>query len=441
MADPYSQAANIAAPFARLGSQMFQGQALYEQGRAKSALQEAQRSAMESHSGLYNAQAQKAQEEAAGLAQRRQYQTPEFASQIAATLNGLSPEQGAELASGNAPWASPEQIQSFNRGRGAHLAQLGATGDTNGEQMIKAFGELLGQGRQQEAVRTGNFNTVNALGAADKGKLYDSTPRGILNAGTGQESVNADWQKVQRSSAAENYAQANNANASASQHIASRDLTRSKIGESQTVTMPDGTVVSTGAPMPKLTEIQAKSQLFGSRAAEADRLISELEGKYSPAAINAKMGVEGIWGVGGALGAAGNVMLSKDGQMAEQAQRDFINAILRLESGAVIGADEFDNAKKQYFPQPGDSKEVLKQKSANRRTAIEGLKVMAGPASGLVNYGGKEQPKEKSSPPVKPPVQDKTALLRDAKEAISRGANRAEVIKELKRLGVDGGSI
>jgi len=258
MADPYSQAANIAAPFARLGSQMFQGQALYEQGRAKSALQESQRSALESHSGLYNAQAQKAQEEAAGLAQRRQYQTPEFASQIAATLNGLSPEQGTELASGNAPWATPEQVQRFNRGRGAHLAQLGATGNTNGEQMIKAFGELLGQGRTDQAIanpaQAGNIAQGVAAGGG-KPLVNNLGGNGVFNQFTGGQTLNA----VGNSAVMENRAKANNANASAGHQSASAALARSKIG--QPTVNPDGSVTApTGKPI-KLSSASEK-ELF-----------------------------------------------------------------------------------------------------------------------------------------------------------------------------------
>ena len=244
MADPYSQAANIAAPFARLGSQMFQGQALYEQGRAKSALQESQRSALESHSGLYNAQAQKAQEEAAGLAQRRQYQTPEFASQIAATLNGLSPEQGNELASGNAPWATPEQMQRFNRGRGAHLAQLGATGNTNGEQVIKAFSDLLAQGRTDQAIASPKQAGVIAQGvAAGGGKplVNNLGGNGVFNQFTGGQELNA----IGKTAAQQNSASAANAYASAGEHKAGAELKRSKIG--QPTVNPDGSITR---PMP-----------------------------------------------------------------------------------------------------------------------------------------------------------------------------------------------
>lgn len=76
---------------------------------------------------------------------------------------------------------------------------------------------------------------------------------------------------------------------------------------------------------------------------------------------------------------AGNFMVGPEYQMAEQAQRDFLNAILRRESGAVISPSEFDNAKKQYFPQPGDSAEVIKQKAQNRELAIQGVMRSAGP--------------------------------------------------------------
>lgn len=133
--------------------------------------------------------------------------------------------------------------------------------------------------------------------------------------------------------------------------------------------------------MPKLTESQGRANLFQSRAAEADQIMSGLEGKYSPLAINAKQGAGRVWGVGGALESVGNVMLPENAQKVEQSQRDFVNAVLRQESGAVISPSEFDNAQKQYFPQPGDSKAVIEQKRKNRQTAIQGLRVMAGPAA------------------------------------------------------------
>ena len=59
-------------------------------------------------------------------------------------------------------------------------------------------------------------------------------------------------------------------------------------------------------------------------------------------------------------------------------QRNFINAVLRQESGAVINPSEFVNAKKQYFPQPGDDAATLQQKSDNRKRVISSFKTSAG---------------------------------------------------------------
>lgn len=141
--------------------------------------------------------------------------------------------------------------------------------------------------------------------------------------------------------------------------------------------IPGGPGVKDKAP----TEFQGKSATFGARAEQADKIIKDIEGKYWPSAVNAKQALGNTWLVGGALEAGGNLLLSKEGQKAEQAQRDFVNAVLRQESGAAIAESEFNNAKKQYFPQPGDSKEVINQKAQNRKTAIEGFKKNAGQAA------------------------------------------------------------
>ena len=82
----------------------------------------------------------------------------------------------------------------------------------------------------------------------------------------------------------------------------------------------------------------------------------------------------------GQIPLAGNYLVSKNYQKAQQAERNFINAVLRRESGAAIAPSEFANARAQYFPQPGDSPEVIAQKKANRATVIEGFAREAGPA-------------------------------------------------------------
>ncbi len=57
----------------------------------------------------------------------------------------------------------------------------------------------------------------------------------------------------------------------------------------------------------------------------------------------------------------------------EQAERNFINAVLRQESGAAIAESEFESAEKQYFPRAGDSAENLEQKRRNREIVIKGM--------------------------------------------------------------------
>jgi hypothetical protein len=144
-------------------------------------------------------------------------------------------------------------------------------------------------------------------------------------------------------------------------------------GSTAPVLGPDGKQLKGKSADKSMTDAQAKANLFGTRMKESDRILNTMEGKYSPMAVNAKMAAADAPVVGGAAGALGNWMLTAEGQQAEQAQRDFINAVLRRESGAVISPPEFENAKKQYFPQPNDDPKTLAQKRRNRALAISGM--------------------------------------------------------------------
>lgn len=88
-----------------------------------------------------------------------------------------------------------------------------------------------------------------------------------------------------------------------------------------------------------------------------------------------------------------NFLKNAQFQEFEQAQRNFINAVLRRESGAAIADSEFENARRQYFPQPGDSPEVIRQKDRNRQQVLESISTSAGPAFvGPVQSGGGADP-------------------------------------------------
>jgi len=73
-------------------------------------------------------------------------------------------------------------------------------------------------------------------------------------------------------------------------------------------------------------------------------------------------------------------MQSTELQQYMQAARNFVNAVLRRESGAVISPSEFDEARKQYLPQPGDSAETLQLKDKNRQVILQSLIKASGSA-------------------------------------------------------------
>lgn len=165
------------------------------------------------------------------------------------------------------------------------------------------------------------------------------------------------------------------------------------------------------------TESQSKAAGFLSRATRAHEILNTLadEGDLVPGSI--KTSVEGFPLVGGPLGTAVNALPGFLGgpsgaqQRVEQAQRDFVNAVLRPESGATIQKDEFDNARKQYFPQRGDTDEVIAQKKAAREAELETLKIMAGKPGQKVIEG---RPKIPAVPP-KPTQAEIDAELRRRK--------------------------
>lgn len=75
------------------------------------------------------------------------------------------------------------------------------------------------------------------------------------------------------------------------------------------------------------------------------------------------------------------VALGAESERVLQAQRDWVRSKLRLESGAVIGDEEMREEIKTYFPQTGDSPEVVKQKAQARQQAMEQVRTMGGRAA------------------------------------------------------------
>lgn len=126
----------------------------------------------------------------------------------------------------------------------------------------------------------------------------------------------------------------------------------------------------------KFNEGQGKAAGFTDRMLQSEGILSGLNGEggvQDQGTSALQTGLSAVPGVG-------NYLTSANRQKFEQAKRDFINAQLRRESGAAISPTEFDSANKQYFPTPGDSAEVIQQKAANRRAAVEAMGREGGPS-------------------------------------------------------------
>lgn len=123
---------------------------------------------------------------------------------------------------------------------------------------------------------------------------------------------------------------------------------------------------------PEFNVSQAAAAGYADRMVQSNAVLSQ-EALTAASMDQGQYAKNGVWVVG-------NSLTSPEFRQADQAKRDFINAILRRESGAVISDSEFDNANKQYFPVPGDDEETLRQKAANRQNAINGIARQAGPA-------------------------------------------------------------
>lgn len=168
-------------------------------------------------------------------------------------------------------------------------------------------------------------------------------------------------------------------------------LIDTRTGQAKPVLGPQGQPLTGGKP---LTEVQSNAVAFGMRAQEANKLATDLENKGFTNTGAIRTAIGGAAGqtpiVGGRLEqgvrSTFNILPevlggpSAEQQQVDQARRNFISAVLRKESGAAIGVEEYANEERKYFPQLGDSKEVIKQKQEARNLAIKALEAQAGPS-------------------------------------------------------------
>lgn len=138
---------------------------------------------------------------------------------------------------------------------------------------------------------------------------------------------------------------------------------------------PDGTSRVTydgGQNFDKLPEFAAKSAGFTSRMVEAENNIRGVMAnprQFDPTSASTAIARSVPEGVGNYFVRSGDL------QRYEQAAEQWIRAFLRKESGAAIGKDEFKRDFKVYFPQAGDTPEVVAQKERSRLDAMRSFQM------------------------------------------------------------------
>lgn len=151
------------------------------------------------------------------------------------------------------------------------------------------------------------------------------------------------------------------------------DLYASEVGKAEGNTLHANNLIKNARASVKTTLDEKNLQIYGNRMAQANTDFDKLtQTGFDPTSL----GREGLLG-----GWSPNLLKSDERQQYEQAERNFINSTLRRESGAVITDDEFANARRQYFPQPGDGEGVLTQKAANRKLVVDEFQRLGGQAA------------------------------------------------------------
>lgn len=143
-----------------------------------------------------------------------------------------------------------------------------------------------------------------------------------------------------------------------------QDWEASKRGGMSLQTNPDGTITFQQGNIKPMTEAQSKDTVYATRAEGALPIIDNLGNALTSLPETMAGGVPVV----------GNYAKSPEFQQAQQAGLEFLQAILRKDTGAAITAEETASYGQTYLPRPGDSPEVLGQKKQSRRRALDAIK-------------------------------------------------------------------
>lgn len=132
---------------------------------------------------------------------------------------------------------------------------------------------------------------------------------------------------------------------------------------------PTGTAEQLGM---KPSEFTTKNGIFYNRAAMADDGMQKIQAAgYAPSAKDFEL----------MLGKAGdvlptsmsNAMVSDNGRQFYNKSMDFMLSVLRPDTGAAFGKEEFQNYGRVFIPFPGDDPKTIADKALARQTALTAL--------------------------------------------------------------------
>lgn len=184
---------------------------------------------------------------------------------------------------------------------------------------------------------------------------------------------------------------------------------------------------------------QGAAQTFATRMREAENIINSVDQNKKPVWQDA-VGSEGIKNSAlDKIPLAGRGMVSENYQRYTDAKERFITSILRDESGATIGTDEFMREERKYFPQPNDKPATIRDKAIARQNAISTLAKQGTPQFQREFFGegnSQNQSAKTVSGNVKSAKPIPSNVLDEARAAIPR-KGRDAVINLLRQQGFD----
>ena len=132
-----------------------------------------------------------------------------------------------------------------------------------------------------------------------------------------------------------------------------------------------------GADGGKITESQGTAAVYLSMMGEANKTLEKLGGKDAPYAASVQIAKSPTMG----WAASGT------GKQVAAAQMQWVEAALRITTGATAPPEEIVRMTRMYFPQVNDDPQTVKQKNAARAAFESGVRIKAGAGGPAADRG------------------------------------------------------